>query len=261
VAPKETAIALDIAQTVRTIESTVFDVGASLAAARETRGYSLADAERLTNIRAKYLSALERDDFDVLPGRAYARAFLRTYASALGLEADRFVRSFEELVPEPEEEQIALPAPTRRAVLGVRGVVAILVVAGVAAVVAWVELSGQTKTLPPAAVSTPPARASGVLGVHHTHTASKTTQPAAVTQPVVQTLVVRATRGDCWVEVRRGSANGTMLYEGTLRRGGALKFGPVPLWLRLGAPGMVDVTRGGKPVQGLLGVSPMNIAA
>src|SRR5581483_4231161 len=76
--------------------ATVFDIGASLAAARETRGYSLADAERLTNVRGKYLAALECGDFDALPGRTYARAFLRTYATALGLEADRFVTAFEE---------------------------------------------------------------------------------------------------------------------------------------------------------------------
>ena len=73
----------------------MFDIGASLAAARESRGLSLVDAERLTCVRGKYLAALEQNDYDALPGRTYARAFLRTYASALGLDADKFVAAFE----------------------------------------------------------------------------------------------------------------------------------------------------------------------
>ena len=76
---------------------------------------SLVDAERLTCVRGKYLAALEQNDCDALPGRTYARAFLRTYASALGLDADKFVAAFEELVPEPEEETIVVVAPKRRA--------------------------------------------------------------------------------------------------------------------------------------------------
>ena len=226
----------------------MFDVGASLAAARETRGYSLADAERLTNIRVKYLSALERDDFDALPGRAYARAFLRGYANALDLDADRFVVAFEEMVPEPDEEAIALPEPKRRRSIGFGSVVTVVAVVGVAAIVAWSARSHTSHRLPPAASR----QTVGVLGTRHIakHT------PAAVPQ----TLVVRATRGDCWVLVRRGGASGAILYEGTLHQGGVLKFGPVKLWLRLGAPGMVDVSRGGKSVAGLAGSTPVNVA-
>ena len=57
----------------------MFEIGASLAAARRARGLGMRDAERLTCMRSKYLTALEEGRFDELPGRTYARAFLRTY--------------------------------------------------------------------------------------------------------------------------------------------------------------------------------------
>lgn len=63
-------------------------VGARLRSAREELGFSLEDVERTTNIHARYLEALERDDFEALPNRAWARGFLVTYANRLGLEGE-----------------------------------------------------------------------------------------------------------------------------------------------------------------------------
>jgi cytoskeletal protein RodZ len=82
----------------------LFEIGASLTAAREAQGLVLADAERLTRLRPGYLRALEEDRFDALPGRTYARAFLRSYADALSLDSDRFVAEFDQRFPEPTEE-------------------------------------------------------------------------------------------------------------------------------------------------------------
>jgi hypothetical protein len=92
------------------------------------------------------------------------------------------------------------------------------------------------------------------------HTSAPAATPVA-RQSAPQTLIVSAAHGDCWVQVRRGGATGPVLYEGTLHQGGALRFGATPLWLRLGAPGAVVITRGGKPVQGLNGSQPLNITA
>jgi cytoskeletal protein RodZ len=96
----------------------LFDIGASLTAARESQGLVLADAERLTRLRERYLRALEEDRFDVLPGRAYARAFLRSYADALSLDADRFVAEFDQRFPQPDEDStrpVFGTRPARRA--------------------------------------------------------------------------------------------------------------------------------------------------
>ena len=66
-------------------------LGPSLASARLASGLELHDAERDTRIRARYLAALEEEDFDALPEDAYATGFLRTYAAYLGLDADLYV--------------------------------------------------------------------------------------------------------------------------------------------------------------------------
>src|SRR5437764_14283865 len=125
----------------------MFEIGASLAAARRARGLGMRDAERLTCMRSKYLAALEEDRFDELPGRTYARAFLRTYASALGLEADRFVAAFEEMVPEPEDEAIVVGTPKRRRIMRPTYLGVLIAIAVVVAVAAWGTSPHNPRTL------------------------------------------------------------------------------------------------------------------
>ena len=232
----------------------MFDIGASLAAARETRGYSLADAERLTNVRGKYLAALERGDFDALPGRTYARAFLRTYAAALGLEADRFVAAFEEMVPEPEDEAIVVGTPRRRSVFRPTYVAAVAAIGVVVGVAAWGASSHNTKTLAPTEPT--PAAASIQPQTQTTITFEK----APVAPPAhPAALVIRATRGDCWLQIRHGGPNGTLVYEGTLRLGTSMRFAESSLWVRFGAPWNVDAARGAKHVTRLTGNQPVDL--
>jgi cytoskeleton protein RodZ len=80
-------------------------VGDLLRAERQRRGWTLADAEIYLKIRRSMLEAIEQGRFELLPGRAYAMAFARTYAEFLGLNAEDVVaRCREELrhVGEPE---------------------------------------------------------------------------------------------------------------------------------------------------------------
>src|SRR6476619_3475065 len=62
------------------------DVGTRLREERERRGIGIDEIEAETRIRAKFLLALEEGRFDVLPGPAYVRAFVRGYAEQLGLD-------------------------------------------------------------------------------------------------------------------------------------------------------------------------------
>lgn len=55
---------------------------------REAIGISLAEVEAATRIRQKYLSALESDDWHLLPGEVVGRGFLRNYAEYLGLDGN-----------------------------------------------------------------------------------------------------------------------------------------------------------------------------
>ena len=64
-------------------------VGSKLREARTRRKLSLQQVEEATKIRARYLQAIENEDWEQLPGETYARAFVRTYAAFVGLDGER----------------------------------------------------------------------------------------------------------------------------------------------------------------------------
>lgn len=230
-------------------------IGATLAAAREARGLDLRDAERLTCMRARYLTALEADHFDDLPGHTYARAFLRTYSSALGLDADLIVAEFDEQVPEPLET-VELSAPPRRnAGLGALRAAPLLGLAAVFVVLVWAAWTNNghrrtpvaaSQAVPVAAPTPRPLPKPVVPAAHVTHRASTA-------------LVLHAARGRCWVEARRGGPNGALLAERTLEIGDTLRLPGAHLWLRLGAPWNVDVHRGTHVVPLAPSTQPVNV--
>jgi len=66
----------------------------------------IADVEAATKIRAKYLRALENEEFGLLPGSTFAKTFLRTYADYLGLDAQLLVEEYR-VQHEPRGEEVA----------------------------------------------------------------------------------------------------------------------------------------------------------
>ena len=52
------------------------------------------EVETRTKIRAKYLRALENEEWDLLPGEIYVKSFLRTYGEYLGLDTRQLVDDF-----------------------------------------------------------------------------------------------------------------------------------------------------------------------
>ncbi len=64
-------------------------VGNKLREARTRRKLTLEEVEAATKIRARYLRAIEVEDWDQLPGDTYTRAFVRTYGALVGLDGDR----------------------------------------------------------------------------------------------------------------------------------------------------------------------------
>lgn len=85
-------------------------IGATLREARTRLGLDVKQAEEQTKIRARYIRALENEDWETLPGAVYVRGFLRTYGSILGLDgellADEF-RRHHEAVAEPTANPVA----------------------------------------------------------------------------------------------------------------------------------------------------------
>ena len=69
-------------------------VAAELIRARQARGIDLPDAARELRIRLEYITALEEQRFDDLPGGPYAIGFLRSYATYLGLDGENIIARF-----------------------------------------------------------------------------------------------------------------------------------------------------------------------
>ena len=70
------------------------EIGETLREARMRRRIDMADVETATKIRAKYLRALESEEWELLPGPTFVKTFLRTYAEALGLDAKLLVDEY-----------------------------------------------------------------------------------------------------------------------------------------------------------------------
>jgi cytoskeleton protein RodZ len=78
-------------------------IGDTLREARMRQKIDITEIEAKTKIRAKYLRAMENEEFDLLPGTTFAKSFLRTYADALGLDAHRLVEEYRSQY-EPRDE-------------------------------------------------------------------------------------------------------------------------------------------------------------
>src|SRR5258705_6820483 len=77
--------------------------GTRLRAQRERQQVTLATIAEQTKIKLSLLEGLERDDVSHWPEGIFRRAFVRSYARAIGLEPDVVVREFLELHPDSVE--------------------------------------------------------------------------------------------------------------------------------------------------------------
>jgi cytoskeleton protein RodZ len=135
------------------------EIGPTLRDARMRREIDLAEVERRTKIRVRYLRALENEEWDVLPGGPYTRSFIRTYASFLGLDGERLADEFRlEREALAEERPVKAEPPIRSSLprggegprLG-RGTLAILISLALVAVLVVLGLtsgSGDEGTTP-----------------------------------------------------------------------------------------------------------------
>ena len=232
----------------------MFEIGGSLREARLKRGLTPADVQKAIRIRDRYLQALEEERWELLPGDAYVKGFLRTYADYLGLDGNLYVEEYNSRFAQPDEPLLVpkrfARTDTRFAGVGfLRPLVAVgVIVAIVAGLAAW-QLSGSSG----GKQGTPPTTAPTTTASHHTAPKKKTHKKHHVSAALPSRAVVVASRGDSWLWVRSGSASGPTVYQGTLVQGNTLpvnlKNGPV--WIRIGDPPSIDVRLGGKVAHGL----------
>jgi len=229
----------------------MFEIGGSLREARLKRGLTPADVQKAIRIRDRYLQALEEERWELLPGDAYVKGFLRTYADYLGLDGTLYVEEYNSRFARPDEPQLV---PERFARTGTRFggigflrplVVVAAIVGIVAGFTAW-QLSGSPSKKHSAPPTTGPTTTAS-------HTTPRKKHRKHVSAALPSRAVVVASRGNSWLWVRSRGANGPTVYEGTLLQGKTLpvnlKGGPV--WIRFGYAPAVDLRLGGKLVHGL----------
>src|ERR1700739_4405005 len=90
------------------------EIGETLRETRMRRRIDMTEVEAATKIRAKYLRALENEEWDLLPGPTFVKSFLRTYATALGLDGKALVEKSPVSCARPSEPAHPIaPAPRR----------------------------------------------------------------------------------------------------------------------------------------------------
>jgi cytoskeletal protein RodZ len=79
------------------------DIGTTLREARMKARIDITEVERATKIRARYLRAMEHEEWDALPGPVYVKSFLRTYSDYLGLDTRMLVDEYKRRYERPSD--------------------------------------------------------------------------------------------------------------------------------------------------------------
>ncbi|EEL69570.1 Transcriptional regulator [Bacillus mycoides] len=84
----------------------VTELGQKLTEAREAKGLSIDQLHEITKIQKRHLVAIEEGNYDVLPGAFYARAFIKQYADAVGLNGEELLVEYQSTIPQSEKREV-----------------------------------------------------------------------------------------------------------------------------------------------------------
>ncbi len=251
----------------------MFEIGNTLREARLRRGFDILDCEAETKIRAKYLRAMEEEQFDLMPSPTYVRGFLRTYADFLDLDGrlvlDEYESRFGEFrefrtasdarphMPRPAARSHRPPAtargpggvPPRRRARPRRTEVQLLwlAIGGVmsVAVLVWLGVGEGSTPKVVSPVSTPPA-ASGVTAPAVVEPDTDSTERPQQARRTAIVLTGTGVNG-CWVKVRSRNEAGRVVFEGVIVPGSSQTFRVSQgIWVQAANPAELDVKIGKK---------------
>jgi len=221
------------------------EIGETLREARMRAKIDVSEVEAATKIRAKYLRALENEEWGLLPGPTFVRSFLRTYADYLGLDGQLYVDEYNSRYGVGEDEPRE-PVVARRSVaqqrhrrLERRGVLIALAGIGVLfaiVIAAWKSSANNKQAIPPNLPTT----------------TSKPGKPTPTQKPAVRNkrihFFVLAANGPSWLEIRNYSVSGRPLFTGTLDLHKHLFFHARRLWIDIGQPGNLKASVNGRAI-------------
>src|SRR6201994_340490 len=82
------------------------EIGTTLREARMRARIDITEVEARTKIRAKYLRAIENEEWDLLPGPVYVKSFLRTYGDFLGVDSRLLVDEYKRRYERPADQDL-----------------------------------------------------------------------------------------------------------------------------------------------------------
>lgn len=127
-------------------------VGARLKSARKKKKLTLETAEESTKVRAKYLQAIENDDWREFPSRIYVLGFVRRYADFLGLDSEKILQEFKAEFGRAWNDLRGKSATKKFAqnfVITPKLIIATIVIIAVLAVILYVAISINQFSRPP----------------------------------------------------------------------------------------------------------------
>jgi cytoskeleton protein RodZ len=222
------------------------EIGATLREARMRAHIDVSEIEAKTKIRAKYLRALENEEWGLLPGPTFVKSFLRTYAQALELDAKSLVEEYRLHHEGPSESALepivstshrasrprssgssrprGAPSPRPRRLAGARGggeqsssrgyAIAVAVIGAVIVLLVVLLIAGGSGTGGPSSTTGAGARAGAAHGHGHAGTAGARGLGRAGGRPVTD-VVALSFKATALVYVCLLGDDGRMLIPGT----------------------------------------------
>lgn len=228
-------------------------LGEKLKETRESMGLSLRDVEEATKIRTKYIRALENEAFEEIPGKTYAKGFIKNYAKFLNVDPTEMLEAFEKhyskSFQEPEftpasDVSEATPSMRENRLFKYGLVLAVILILFISSTL-WSNYKNDKNPVPQNpntnnAANTPEEDKKSEVAEEPTE--PDETQPPEVVKGVK--LEIQIIKEQCWLKV---ISDGKELFAGTLNQGDQRVFeGDSEVVITLGNAGAAKVIYNGE---------------
>lgn len=231
------------------------ELGQRLKERREALGLTIEDVAKETRIKPRFIEALEKGDYGLLPGDIFARGFIRNYASFLGLDPEEMLKLYSEEKggsPGPETAltgtEFPLERPSAWPIRNFVGFFLLLLIIVLIVVTGWFAYAKYRPALVP--LPTP------ILSPAPTSTATPTPSPTPtwtpLPSPTPTPLLITLTLvgiDRSWLEVK---VNQTPVFFGFLNPGEERTWSGETIFVKCGNAGGVKAIVNGEDI-GVLG--------